>query len=177
MIYLQLFWEFFKVGLFAIGGGQATMPFLFDISARTGWFSAQELADMIAVSESTPGPIGVNTATYVGFTSAGLYGSLSATIGLVTPSVIIICIIAVFLSAFNEKPVVRTVMKYLRAVALGLIGYAVYQVAKIAFTGEEGISVISIAFCAIMFVFSRIFKKMHPIAFIAMGALFGILVL
>ena len=68
MILLKLFWEFFKTGLFAIGGGMATVPFLQEISAKTGWYTAGQLADMIAVSESTPGPMGVNMATYVGYT-------------------------------------------------------------------------------------------------------------
>ena len=90
MIYLRLFFEFFKTGLFAVGGGMATLPFLYDISARTGWFTHEMLADMIAVSESTPGPIGVNMATYVGYVTAGIPGAVTATLGLVTPSVIII---------------------------------------------------------------------------------------
>ncbi|MBR6348683.1 MAG: chromate transporter, partial [Spirochaetales bacterium] len=88
MIYLRLFWEFFKTGLFAMGGGMATVPFLFDISAKTGWFTASELADMIAISESTPGPIGVNMATYVGFTTAGIPGGIVATFGLFCPALI-----------------------------------------------------------------------------------------
>ena len=94
MIYLSLFWEFFKTGLFATGGGMATLPFLYRMSETKGWFTAAQLADMVAVSESTPGPIGVNMATYVGFTTAGIPGSLIATIGLVTPSIIVILIIA-----------------------------------------------------------------------------------
>lgn len=93
MIYLQLFFEFFKTGLFAVGGGMATLPFLYDMSEKTGWFTSGQLADMIAVSESTPGPIGVNMATYVGFTTAGIGGAIIATIGLITPSIIIIVII------------------------------------------------------------------------------------
>ena len=72
MLYLQLFWEFFKTGLFAIGGGMATLPFLYDMADKTGWFTRAQLADMIAVSESTPGPIGVNMATYVGFLTGGV---------------------------------------------------------------------------------------------------------
>ena len=76
MILLRLFWEFFKTGLFAVGGGMATLPFLYDMSARTGWFTQARLADMIAVSESTPGPIGVNMATYVGFETAGIPGAV-----------------------------------------------------------------------------------------------------
>ena len=82
MIYLYLFWEFFKTGLFAIGGGLATLPFLNDMADRTGWFTRADLANMLAVSESTPGPIGVNMATYVGFTTGGVLGSLVATLGL-----------------------------------------------------------------------------------------------
>ena len=87
MIFLRLFFEFFKVGLFAIGGGLATIPFLSDMGARTGWFSAGDLANMIAISESTPGPIGVNMATYVGFHTGGVLGGAAATLGLVCPSV------------------------------------------------------------------------------------------
>ena len=88
MIYLRLFWEFFKTGLFSVGGGLATLPFIYDMSDRTGWFTYQQIADMVAVSESTPGPIGVNTATYVGYITGGVPGALIATLGLVTPAVI-----------------------------------------------------------------------------------------
>ena len=87
MIYLQLFWEFFKTGLFAVGGGMATLPFLYDVSDKTNWFTHAQLADMIAVSESTPGPIGVNMATYVGYLTGGRIGAIVATLGLITPSV------------------------------------------------------------------------------------------
>ena len=86
MIYLRLFWEFFKTGLFSVGGGLATLPFIYDMSDRTGWFTYQQIADMVAVSESTPGPIGVNTATYVGYITGGVPGALVATLGLVTPT-------------------------------------------------------------------------------------------
>ena len=83
MILLRLFWEFFKTGMFSVGGGLATLPFIYDISDKTGWFTHQQIADMIAVAESTPGPIGINMATYVGFTTAGVVGSLVATLGAV----------------------------------------------------------------------------------------------
>ena len=76
MIYLRLFYEFFKTGLFAIGGGLATLPFLSDMADRTGWFTQAQLADMLAVSESTPGPVGVNMATYVGFETGGILGAV-----------------------------------------------------------------------------------------------------
>ena len=94
MIYLQLFYEFFKTGLFAVGGGLATLPFLYDMADRTGWFTRPQLADMLAVSESTPGPIGVNMATYVGFVTRGIPGAIISTLGLVTPSVIVILILS-----------------------------------------------------------------------------------
>ena len=80
-LYLRLYWEFFKTGLFAIGGGMATLPFLKDIGATTGWFSQTDLMNMLAVSESTPGPVGINMATYVGYTVGGVPGAIVATIG------------------------------------------------------------------------------------------------
>ncbi len=99
---IQLFIRFFQVGLFAIGGGMATIPFLYDMSDATGWFTYTDLANMIAVSESTPGPIGINMATYVGFltgskwggAAAGVTGAVCATLGIITPSIVIILIIA-----------------------------------------------------------------------------------
>ena len=94
MIFLQLFYEFFKAGLFAIGGGLATLPFLKQISLRYPWFTPNDLMDMIAVSESTPGPIGVNSATYAGFHAAGIPGAITATCSLVLPSVIIIILVS-----------------------------------------------------------------------------------
>ena len=121
MILLRLFFEFFKAGLFAVGGGMATLPFMYDISTRTGWFTHEMLADMIAVSESTPGPIGVNMATYVGFETAGIPGAVTATIGLVTPSVIVILLIARALKAFRENKTVEAGFYGLRPCSVGLI--------------------------------------------------------
>ena len=178
MIYLRLFWEFFKTGLFALGGGMATVPFLFDIGARTGWFTASELADMIAISESTPGPIGVNMATYVGFRSAGVLGGIVATIGLVTPSVIIILIVAKILSRFRNNPIVDTVFKYLRPAVIGLIMFALWQLVPLTFLGaDRNILILPVlAFAVLLFCLLK-FKKVHPIVWIGVGAVFGILAL
>ena len=107
MIFVRLFFEFFKAGLFAIGGGMATLPFLYNISDKTGWFTYGQLADMVAISESTPGPMGVNMATYVGFTTAGPAGAVIATLGLITPSIIVILIIAGFLKSFKTNKYVQ----------------------------------------------------------------------
>ena len=111
---LSLYWEFFKTGLFAVGGGLATLPFLQNMALSTGWFTTAQLADMIAVSESTPGPLGINTATYVGFTTAGVPGAVVATLGLVSPSIIIILVVAAFLKAFRDSRTVQDVFYGLR---------------------------------------------------------------
>ena len=109
MIYLRLFFEFCKIGLFSIGGGLATIPFLTDLGERTGWFTSGDLANMIAISESTPGPMGVNMATYVGFSSGGVLGGVIATLGLIFPSVVVILIIANFLQKFRQSKEVDVV--------------------------------------------------------------------
>ena len=132
MIYLQLFWEFFKTGLFAVGGGMATIPFLYQISDKTGWFTHTDLANMIAVGESTPGPIGVNMATYVGFVTGikdggimtAILGAVVATIGLVTPSVIVILIVAAILKSFRNNRYVNSAFYGLRPASTGLIAAA-----------------------------------------------------
>ena len=178
MIFLQLFWEFFKTGLFALGGGMATVPFLFDISAKTGWFTAAELANMIAISESTPGPIGVNMATYVGFRTAGIPGGIIATLGLITPSVIIVLIVAKILTRFKDNPIVETIFKYLRPAVIGLILFAFWQLVPLTFLGaEKNILILPvIAFAVILFCLIK-FKKVHPIVWIGVGAIFGLIVL
>lgn len=132
MIVLQLFWEFFKTGLFAVGGGLATLPFLYRMAASTGWFTAHDIADLIAVSESTPGPLGVNMATYVGFKSVGLFGGFVSTLGLVCPSIIVIIIISTILNKFKESPIVQKVFYGLRPASTALITAAGLGVAKIA---------------------------------------------
>lgn len=178
MIYLQLFWEFFKTGLFAMGGGMATVPFLFEISAKTGWFTTAELANMIAISESTPGPIGVNMATYVGFETAGVLGGIVATIGLAMPALIITLLIAKILTRIKDNPVVETVFRYLRPAVIGLILFALWQLLPLTFLGEEGNILVLpvIAFAVLLFCLLR-FKKIHPIVWIGVGAVLGIIAL
>ena len=187
MILLQLFFEFFKTGLFAVGGGMATLPFLYDISARTGWYTTEMLADMIAVSESTPGPIGVNMATYVGFVTAGIPGAIIATLGLITPSIIIILLIARALKAFRENPYVEAGFYGLRPCSVGLIAAAGFLVIKLALFNtelyQESGKLIdlfdfkAIALAAVLLVCTRYVKKLkglHPIFFILASAVIGI---
>lgn len=186
MILLRLYWEFFKTGLFAVGGGLATLPFLQDISQRTGWFSLGELTDMIAVSESTPGPIGVNMATYAGFTTAGVPGALVASLGLISPSVIIILIVASFLKRFKDSPYVEAVFSGLRPASTALIAAVCLSLFLANFmdlSAWAGLSAVSLGVFkwkalllgAGCFAAIRYWKKLHPAVFLLLGAAAGII--
>ena len=135
-LYLRLMFEFFKTGLFAVGGGLATLPFLYEMSAATGWFTSQDIMNLIAVSESTPGAIGINMSTYVGFITAGLPGAILATLALAAPSVIVIILISKVLDKFKDSPVVQGVFKGLRPASTALIAAAGLNVAQFAFFHE-----------------------------------------
>ncbi len=180
MIYLAMIYEFFKVGLFSVGGGLATLPFLFDISERYPWFTAEELTNMIAVSESTPGPIGVNMATYAGFKAAGVLGGITATLSLVVPSVIVILIIARILEKFKDNILVKDIFYGLRAAVAGLIAVSVLNVMaqNLVSADVQGMVTIPdirkiILFAALVF---GVFKfKKHPLLYIGIGALAGVL--
>lgn len=186
-LYLRLFWEFFKTGLFAVGGGMATLPFMYDISDKTGWFTHSMLADMVAVSESTPGPIGVNMSTYVGFVTGGIPGAVIATVGLVTPSVIVILLIARVLKAFRENQYVDAGFYGLRPCSIGLIAAAGVLVVKLALFNTELYASTgalldlfnfkALILAAVLLVATRYIKKLkglHPIVFILASAVIGI---
>ena len=190
MVYLQLFWEFFKTGLFAVGGGMATSPFLADIGENTGWYTQTQLMNMLAVSESTPGPIGINMATYVGFTVAGMPGALIATIGEVTPSIIVILIVAAILQQFRHSKYVERAFYGLRPASTGLIGAAcvgvVLEVLLRVQTQGDGIvngfgwdgavNVRGLLLAAVLIVLTnwvKPVKNWHPIVFIGLSAVAG----
>lgn len=181
MIFLRLFYEFFKTGLFAVGGGMATIPFLKEMGERTGWFTNADLMNMLAVSESTPGPVGINMATYVGFTTAGIPGGVIATIGEITPSIIVILIIAKMLEKFRDSKAVKDAFYGLRPASTGLIGAAALGViVTLLFTkdGVFGINVPGFVFAVLLYVLTNRVKKtkgLHPIWFIALSAVVGIL--
>ena len=187
MIYLRLFFEFFKTGLFAVGGGMATLPFLTDMGTRTGWFTPAQLADMVAVSESTPGPIGVNMATFVGYTTGGIPGGIIATLGLITPSVIIILIIAAFLKAFRSNKYVERVFYGIRPASTALIAAAGVSVMLLCLLNVEAfrasgalgdlITVKGLLLFLAVWLLTNPVKataKLHPVVFIAASALVGI---
>lgn len=183
MILLRLFYEFFVTGLFSVGGGLATLPFLYDMSERTGWFTQADVADMLAVSESTPGAIGVNMASYVGYATAGLAGSLVATLALVMPSVIIILVIAHFLRQFQENTFVASAFYGLRAASIGLVAAAGWEVCKISLFTFDTPMVDSwlhvfnwkaILIAIFLFVLMEKYKK-HPVVYIAIAAVIGVM--
>ncbi len=195
MIYLRLFFEFFKTGLFAVGGGMATIPFLYNMADATGWFTRMDVDNMIAVGESTPGPIGVNMATYVGYLTGGnagglpfaLLGALVATLGLITPSIIVILIIASFLKSFRDNRYVDSAFYGLRPASTGLIAAAGLSVvvSNLFFTGalENGLSLAVFnwkgwALAIVLWLLTnkvKQTKKLHPILFILASAVVGIL--
>lgn len=178
---LKVFWEFFKIGLFAVGGGPATIPFLFELCEKTGWFTTRELTNMIAISESTPGPIGLNMATYVGFTTLGFWGGVVSTFGLVLPSLIVIVIIAKFMANFSDNPYVKKAFWGIRPAVTALIASAVISMLKASlFTiTEEGWvpAIGSIVICIVAFGLLQIKKlsKIHPGIWILAAAVLGII--
>ena len=184
MILLRLYFEFAKTGLFAVGGGLATIPFLREMGERTGWFTDTDITTMLAVAESTPGPMGINMATYVGFQTAGPLGSILATLGLITPPICIIIFVAGFLQKFRQSKAVNAVFQGLRPASTALIVSASLSVASAVFftvggTTEHSIQInwISIALAVILFFVMRLksMKKLHPVAFIGIAAMLGIL--
>ena len=197
-LYLRLYWEFFKTGLFAIGGGMATLPFLKNIGATTGWFSQTDLMNMLAVSESTPGPVGINMATYVGYTVGGVPGAIVATIGEVTPSIIVILIVAAMLAKFRDSQYVANAFYGLRPASTGLIGAACVSVVLEVLTnivvaspetglfnqfqlGDGGLAGLiswpGLILAAVLLALTnwvKPTKNLHPIVFIAASAVVGV---
>lgn len=181
MILLQLFIRFFLVGLFAVGGGLATLPFLYEMANTTGWFTAADISNLVAVSESTPGPMGVNMSTYVGYITAGIPGGIIGPLGLVTPSVIVIIIVSIFLNKFKESKTVQNVFYGLRPASAALIASAGLGIVKLAFIGSEfntavftSKSFIVSAVMAVLLYIAVKKIKLHPVVFIAISAVIGV---
>jgi chromate transporter len=186
MILLHLFYEFFITGLFMFGGGLASIPFLEQMSIRTGWFTIEQLMDMLAISESTPGPISVNVATYAGYMTAGVPGGIIATLGLIAPSVIVASIAARLLDRFKGNPLVDSAFYGLRPASMGLIAAACLTVFRLSLLNialwEQTGSILdlfdikAVALAGVLLVLILIIKKAHPIIFLAGSAVVGILI-
>lgn len=187
MTLIRLFFEFLKIGLFSVGGGMATLPFLYDMSDKTGWFTYAQIADMLAVSESTPGPIGINMATYVGYTTAGIPGALAATIGTIIPGIALVLIITAILDKFRNNVYVEGAFYGLRPASVGLITAAGILVVEISLMNtalyQQTGSIAdlfqwkAIVLAALLLVLTRWVKKtkgLHPVYFIVFSAVVGI---
>ncbi len=189
MLILELYARFFMTGLFSIGGGLATLPFLYDLADKTGWFTAADIADMIAISESTPGAIGINMSTYAGFTTAGIIGAIVATLGLISPGILIIIVIAKFLNSFSDNKYVVWALYGLRAASMGLIVSAGFSVVEVAFivSGDQvaaGSGIVSLLHLinipavilgVLLFAGMKYFKRIHPVVFIVISAVIGVI--
>ena len=185
MTVIELFFIFFKLGLFTIGGGLAALPLLQDASEKYGWLTSEQLVDMIAVSESTPGPIGINMSTYVGYTVSGIPGGIIATMGMAAPSLIIIVLIAHYYMKFNQHPLVQAGFYGLRPAVAGLIGAACFRIAEVSLINSDSVYTnmkdiasfvdwrVVVLFVLILFLSNR--YKWHPILFIGASAIIGLI--
>jgi chromate transporter len=185
MIYFRLFYEFFITGLFMIGGGLAAIPFLQQMGENTGWFTTIQLMDIIAVSEATPGPIGVNMATYAGYTVAGVQGGIIATLGIITPSILISLTIARLLTHFKKNPLVESALYGLRPASLGLVAAAGMTIFCLVMFGAEPRNLTNVHFLLLDFralllagllLFATNQYKAHPIFFLAAAAIMGMII-
>lgn len=187
MILIRLFFEFLKIGMFSVGGGMATLPFLYDMADETGWCTYSQIADMLAVSESTPGPIGINMATYVGYTIGGIPGALVATFGIILPGIILVIIVTSILDKFRNNLYVEGAFYGLRPASTALITSAGLLVAKITFLNldiykasgaiADMFNYKAVIFAVILLIFTRWVKQtknLHPAIFIAISAVVGI---
>ena len=181
IIYLLLFFEFARIGLFAIGGGPATLPYLAELTGRQDWYTSEELSNIIAISESTPGPLGINMATYAGFHAAGVLGGITATLSLAFPSVIVIILIAKYLGNINDRPVVRAAFYGVRPAVTAIIATAVFGLCKATFivSTDNGTNVRTnlIILSIVLFALMRIKKlsKLHPVVWLLAAAAMGII--
>lgn len=182
----SLFWLFAYIGFCTIGGGLVGISVMQQELIPRGLITMEEFYTMVAVSESTPGPIGVNMATFIGYRVHGVFGGIIATLGIVFPSFVVIIIIALFVRSLHEKPLVKKAFYGIRASSTGMIAVACYAVLTITvlslknFTGEHWLRIINgkqAVFFALAFVLMRFFKKLHPLWIILAGAIFGIIFL
>lgn len=185
MIYLNLFLEFFKIGIFAVGGGLAVIPFLYELIARYGWFTADSLSDMIAISQTAPGPVGINLAAYSGFEAAGVLGSLIAVFSVVVPSFIIVCCIYKSTERIRTNDITISAFYGIRPAVAGLIAGAAFLTFKLTFLNlqyidiskyfVDCINIEAVALYCVILLCLCFLKKPHPMWFIAGGAVVGMI--
>ncbi len=168
MIYLLLVIEYFKTGLFSFGGGYATIPFLYHISETYGWYSSKQLSDMIAVASITPGPVGVNVATYSGFTTAGILGAFLATSSVVLPSLIFVVVVAKLLAKFRENRHVQAAIYALKPAGCGLLAAIAVNLFR------ENITQIWAYILFALLLMMSIKVKKEPLIYLGLAAIAGL---
>lgn len=147
MIYLQLYWSFFKIGLFSIGGGYASLPLIEkEVVELHGWLTMTEFTDIITISQMTPGPVAINTSTFVGTQIGGLLGAIVATLGCVTPSFIIVLLLAYIYVKYKNVTIVSDILFGLRPAVVSLIGVAGLSIVMLAFLGEKKLNISNLYF-------------------------------
>ncbi len=169
MIYLQLAFEFLKIGLFSFGGGYATIPFLYHISQEFNWYSLEELTQMTAIASITPGPIGINVATYAGLKTAGVLGALIATISEVIPSFFLVLIIAKILKKFSDNFYVKAIIDTLKPISCALLVSVAIGLIK-----PEIQNLYAILLLAFLLILSWKSKK-DPLFYILISAIVGVI--
>lgn len=167
---IKLFLSFFKIGAFSFGGGYAMLPLIEEEIMVNGWLTTKEFIDILAIAEMTPGPIAINSATFLGYRVGGIAGALSATIAVVLPSFIVMSLIFHFVAKFKKSPYVQWIFAGIRPIVLGLIGSAAVSVGKNAFIDIKSIIIAGVIFYAV------VFKRLNPIYSIILAGLIGVIV-
>lgn len=167
-LYIQLFLQFFHIGVFSFGGGYATLPFLYDLAEKYHWYSSQQLTNMLAVSSITPGPIGINVATFAGFTTDGILGSVIATISIILPSLIIVMLVSKILDKFKTNKSVQGAIRALKPAGCALLSAVGL---RLLFTSNLHLigSIILVIFISASFI-----KKQDPLIYFIVSALIGL---
>lgn len=170
MIYIQLFWQFFQIGIFSFGGGYATLPFLYEIADKFHWYSAANLTNMLAISSITPGPVGVNVATFAGFNSAGIFGSLLATTAVILPSFIIVTIVSKMLEKFKTNRYVKGAIKSIKPAGCALLSAVGI---RLIFTSNLHLfgTMLLVALIIMSFV-----RKNDPLVYLGISAIAGLVI-
>ncbi|PKM49056.1 MAG: chromate transporter [Firmicutes bacterium HGW-Firmicutes-7] len=182
-VLLKLFVEFFSLGIFSYGGGLAILVLLQEKAIELRWLTQAQFADIVAISQSTPGPIAINLATFVGYTQGSILGSFIASIAVILPGTIISIIVAKFMDKFNEKPVVKAILKGLRAIVIGMIATAILNIAYVSIVNIDAylvtryfwdlVELKSLIVFSILIFLSIKFKK-HPIYYIVPAGIIGL---
>lgn len=173
MILWQLFWNFLNIGIFSFGGGYATLPFLYNISEVYNWYSFDDLSNMIAISSITPGPIGINMATFAGFKTSGIIGSIVATLSIILPSFVFVILISKALRKFRDNLYVKSIIYVLKPLGCGLLCAVGVNMFVNNFLTED-INLYNIAFLTLLILIS-LRKKLSPMFYLGVSAIYGII--